>query len=95
MTIKEIKKLAKETLKKKWYPLKKGVFDIDANDPCVFCNDASSRRETFSEKSCEVCYIGKYKNILCNLIYLGMEEKPKEFDNIIEKLEILAKRGKL
>ncbi len=90
--IEEIKRLAKETLEKKWYPLSKETGYISANDPCCFCQDKKERHPE-NKNFCKGCLILKYDMHICNIIDGGMSTEDVEY--IVSQLEQLAEKGKL
>lgn len=74
----KIKKLAKESLEDKWYPLKRGDKGVHISDSCAFCKEFGD---------CRNCYIEKTIPGFCFNI-------PKEnIDNVINFLEHLVKFG--
>ena len=91
--IKNIKKLAKKSLKKKWYPLKKGKKDIYKGGSCAFCEDLESKRETIKrragEEYCSICYI----NLLIPGFCINITHR--NISSVIEILEQLANYGVL
>ena len=89
--IEKIKELAKETLEKKWYPIRDGQ-DIDRYGSCSFCIDAGERREPFGY-SCEICYLVKWNGK--ELIKSICDDIDNENDKVIKKLEQLVKTGVL
>ena len=77
---KKIKKLAKECLKDKWYPFKRGEEGIQISDSCAFCEEYIN---------CWRCYIEKIIPDFC------MRMSIKNIDYVIEILEQLANFGEL
>ena len=89
--IKNIKKLAKKSLKKKWYPLRKGKKGIRRGDNCAFCEDLESKRETIKRRSgedyCSICYIDILMPGFC------IEINYRVISSVIKVLEQLAENG--
>ncbi len=79
---KKIKKLAKESLEDKWYPLKRGDKGISVRDGCAFCKN-------IKKKGCKSCYIEKIEPNFCMFL------SEKDIDYIIKFLEQLTKFGEL
>lgn len=88
-----IKVLAKESLRDKWYPLRKKEkteeIDVtDLNGACAFCSDADLRERSEMD-ACGICYIPKMTIDICDLMEIDNVER------VIELLEQLAKNGEL
>lgn len=88
-----IKKLAIESLKDKWYPLREGNCTTNIGDSCSFCVNTKEKRKIIKRKTeedhCAICYI---EMLVPNFCYdLG----GRGIDEVIEVLEKLAKYGKL
>ena len=95
--IEEIKRLAKETLEKKWYPINAGK-DICFTSECSFCHDKEERDRSEPDIEiytafCTGCLIQKYNNKICDIIKLKMNTKDIAY--IITQLEQLAEKGVL
>lgn len=87
MSKRKIKKLAKETLKNKWYLIRDGE-NIGFSSDCAFCHDARERAK-YKQSACAICYIPKMSIDICHQI-------PKiSVESIIELLEQLAKHGQI
>ena len=96
----KIRKLAKKTLKDKWYKILKNYSndfyykDQDIYKSCSFCIDVIENGKNWDSKSkCEMCDINKYKDLICNRIDIRMSEETVK--SIVTALEILAKKGEL
>ncbi len=82
-----IKKLAKETLKKKWYPIQKGFNLISFADDCAFCREAGKR--ALDANICDICYIPEMKVDICMIM------NKYNTREVIELLEQLAEFGEI
>jgi len=91
--IEETKRLAKETLMGKWYPISEGE-DIKPTKKCSFCYDAMMKEYDNDENDgyCVCCLIYQY-GCICENINVAMTGEGIE--NIVHLLEILTKDGKL
>jgi len=85
--IEETKRLAKECLEKKWYPLKD--YDDWCSD-CAFCYDAQHRTDTINHR-CDICYIKDYH--ICRSVDDWEIREDKTV--IIKALEELSRTGYL
>ncbi len=87
----EIKELAKETLKEKWYPIQKREITSGFGDSCCFCTDS---RENSNVSGCEKWLLLKYKyDFICGEVWDNITTE--EIDWVIGYLEELAKTGEL
>lgn len=77
---KKIKSLAKESLEKKWYKIRDGVYGVSFSDTCSFCIDANG---------CNYCYIDTIIPNFC------LELIDNTTEDTIKVLEQLAKYGEL
>ena len=91
-------KLAKRSLDEKWYLIRDQP-DMDETDDCPFCEDAIMRRQELKPdkdgnkpSQCMICYVVVNNSDLCADIDYDME--PEEVNDIIRRLEILAKKGR-
>ena len=84
--IAEIKRLAKESLEKKWYPLRRGDDKVHISDDCAFCIDARERDES---SICSTCYLSSMEPDICKGITLD------NIEETILSLEQLAEFGEL
>lgn len=88
-----IKKLAKKSLKEKWYPLREGDDTIDKRIDCSFCFDVEERRKIIERKTeeeyCAICYI----EILIPCFCYDIDER--SIEETIAVLEKLAEYGEL
>jgi len=81
-----IKKLAKKSLKEKWYPIIKGEKEaLRINDYCAFCDYIDEK-----DGICKDCYINRLIPDFC--LEIDEHYSPKEIVNILEQL---AKFGEL
>ena len=92
MLKKRIKKLAKKSLKEKWYPIRDGKKGVNRGDDCAFCIDANKRsgnKKHPRRGACSVCYCPRF---ICNQIG---GKNDVGIDTTIKRLEQLARKGKL
>ena len=87
----KIKKLAKQTLAEKWYPIQKGSTKHKKWHKCSFCIDTKKKNGISLEVKdfCANCYIYQISPVLCEDI------SNQNTNEIISRLEQLAEFGEI
>lgn len=87
-----IKRLAKESLNEKWYPIQKGLSSDRAGN-CAFCDDLEQRRFKTPRKTdddyCSICYLDIIEPHYCNNI------GEKSIVEVIRFLQHLKRYGRV